>query len=134
MQNVNSPKIDWTKDRAPLIPSLLGCKCPVCTRGPMFRSSAFNMHQFNELNKHCPVCGYDFMPEPGFYQISLFITYAFGVALFVFFGVLTYLIFDEPALWHYYLMIFIPALLSTPWSVRYSKALMLYAFVWKAKA
>jgi uncharacterized protein (DUF983 family) len=100
----------------------------------MFRSSAFNMHKFNELNMHCPVCGYDFMPEPGFYQISLFITYAFGVALFVVFGVLTYLIFDEPSLWHYYLMIFIPALLSTPWSVRYSKALMLYAFVWKGKA
>ncbi|MCC5937718.1 MAG: DUF983 domain-containing protein [Lunatimonas sp.] len=130
---MNSPKIDRTKERAALFPSLLGCKCPVCTRGQMFRSSALDMRNFNELNKQCAVCGYDFMPEPGFYQISLFITYAFGVAIFVVFGVLTYLIFESPKLWHYYLMIFIPAVLFTPWNVRYSKVLMLYAFVWRRK-
>ncbi|MFD2033864.1 DUF983 domain-containing protein [Belliella marina] len=111
--------------------SMESCKCPICTKGDMFKSSATDLKKFNELNESCSNCGFKFMPEPGFYQISMFLTYAFSVALFVIFGFLTYLIFDNPPLWVYYAMIFIPAIITVPWSLRYSKVIMLYIFTWK---
>tara|TARA_R110002111_G_scaffold144761_2_gene211017 strand:- start:225 stop:647 length:423 start_codon:yes stop_codon:yes gene_type:complete len=108
--------------------AMLHCKCPVCKEGDMFKTSALNMSKFNELNKNCKECGFDFMPEPGFYQISMFFTYMVGVAIFVVFGFLTYLAFNDPPLWVYYVTIFIPTILSTPWNLRYSKVVMLYYF------
>jgi len=111
--------------------SLASCKCPLCTKGSMFKSKALDLRNFNELNESCPSCGSSFMPEPGFYQISMFVTYAFSVALFVIFGILANVIFNDPPLWVYYIMIFIPAIISVPWSLRYSKVIMLYLFTWK---
>ena len=108
--------------------AMLQCKCPICKEGDMFKSSALNISQFNELNKNCETCGFGFMPEPGFYQISMFFAYMVGVAIFVIFGFLTYVAFNDPPLWVYYVSIFIPTILSTPWNLRYSKVVMLYYF------
>ncbi|WP_035071969.1 DUF983 domain-containing protein [Anditalea andensis] len=108
--------------------AILQCKCPKCTKGNMFKSSALNMAKFNELNDACSVCGFSFRPEPGFYQISLFVTYAIGVAIFIIFGFATYYVLNDPPLSVYYITIITPAVLTTPWNLRYSKVLMLYAF------
>jgi cell division protein FtsW (lipid II flippase) len=35
------------------------------------------------MNRRCPNCGADFVPEPGFYQGALYISYAFYVAFMV---------------------------------------------------
>jgi uncharacterized protein (DUF983 family) len=112
--------------------AMLKCKCPVCMKGNMFKSRATDLRYFNELKTNCDVCGFRFMPEPGFYQISMFFTYAVGVALFIFFGILAYLLFDDPDLWVYYAFVFVPAIVTAPWNVRYSKVVMLYVFggVW----
>lgn len=130
--NLNVSEIRFNgMEKGRVWPSLAGCKCPNCTKGPMFKSNALDLRKFNELNENCPNCGSGFMPEPGFYQISMFVTYAFSVALFVIFGFLTNLIFNDPPLWIYYIMILIPASVSIPWSLRYSKVIMLYIFTWK---
>ena len=56
--------------------AMLHCKCPVCKEGDMFKTSALNMSKFNELNKNCKECGFDFMPEPGlWFLVSLPIWY-----------------------------------------------------------
>jgi uncharacterized protein (DUF983 family) len=109
------------------------CKCPVCTAGDMFKTSATNLMHFNELKTSCEVCGFMFMPEPGFYQISLFFTYGVGVALFFVFWAATYFLFKDPELWVYYLTVSVPALLTAPWNLRYSKVIMLYIMggVWE---
>lgn len=112
--------------------AMLTCKCPVCTKGDMFKSPATDLRNFNELRNSCEVCGYEFMPEPGFYQVSLFFTYAVGVAIFVVFGFIAYWVFNNPPLWVYYVVIITPAVITAPWNLRYSKVMMLYAFgdVW----
>lgn len=51
-----------------------------------------------------------------------------GVAIFMVFGFLAYLVFNDPPLWVYYVSIFIPTLITTPWNLRYSKVIMLYYF------
>jgi hypothetical protein len=50
------------------------------------------------------------------------------VAVSVTFGVLAYLVFNDPAVWIYCLCIFIPLLLLSPLSMRFSRVLMLYWF------
>ncbi len=110
------------------------CKCPVCTEGDMFKTKATNLKKFNELQENCEVCGFRFMPEPGFYQISLFFTYAISVAIFLVFGTATYYLLNNPPLWVYYVAVFTPSIIATPWNLRYSKVVMLYVFggVWRS--
>jgi hypothetical protein len=44
-------------------------------------------------------------------------------------------VFNDPPLWVYYTAIFVPAILATPWNLRYSKVVILYVFgdVWSSK-
>jgi uncharacterized protein (DUF983 family) len=126
VNNTNSHEPIRNSDQR--IKGILGCKCPVCKEGDMFKSKATNLNKFNELNQNCKTCGFSFMPEPGFYQISMFFTYMVGVAIFIVFGFLTYFIFNDPPLWVYYVTIFVPTFLTTPWNLRYSKVVMLYYF------
>ena len=123
------------ENKKSMVQAMAQCKCPVCTEGDMFKTKATNLKKFNELKEKCEVCGFRFMPEPGFYQISLFLTYAVSVAIFLIFGVATYYLFNDPPLWVYYVTIFTPALLTVPWNLRYSKVVMLYFFggVWHSQ-
>lgn len=120
-------KIDW-KTKKPVWQAIVQCKCPNCTEGDLFKTKATDLRRFNELNAVCKVCGFNFMPEPGFYQLSLYFTYVVSIAFFVVFGVATYYLFHNPALWVYYVAVITPTILTAPWNVRYSKVVMLYAF------
>jgi uncharacterized protein (DUF983 family) len=123
------------KSKKSMLEAMIKCKCPVCTEGDMFKTGATNLSKFNELKPACEVCHFRFMPEPGFYQISLYFTYAVNVAFFLVFGFGAYYLFNDPPLWVYYTAIFVPAILATPWNLRYSKVVMLYVFgdVWSSK-
>ncbi|WP_143960626.1 DUF983 domain-containing protein [Litoribacter populi] len=127
-------QIDPQKNMS-MLQAMVACKCPVCTKGNMFKTAATDLWNFNELKEECEVCGFKFMPEPGFYQVSLFFTYAVGVAVFIVFGFIAYYLFNDPELWVYYVVILIPAILVTPWNLRYSKVLMLYFLggVWNSE-
>lgn len=120
--------------KLPMLQAILLCKCPRCTKGDMFKTSALNLAQFNELKEQCEVCGLRYQVEPGFYQLSMYLTYAISIALIAAFSIAAYLIFDDPPLWAYYAFIFTPLILTTPWNIRYSKVLMLYFFgnVWRS--
>ena len=112
----------------PVLQAIIKCKCPVCRKGDMFKTPAFNLKRFNELKPHCEVCGFNFQPEPGFYQISLYFTYMTSIAILLVFGLSTYFLLDSPPLWILYIAVLTPLILSVPWNVRYSKVLMLYIF------
>lgn len=114
--------------KLPKLQAMVQCKCPVCTKGDMFKTKATDLKHFNELNPKCKVCGFAFMPEPGFYQISLYMTYAINVAIFVIFGVAAVWLLEDPSIWAFAAFITIPAILAVPWNLRYSKVIMLYIF------
>ncbi|WPP47981.1 DUF983 domain-containing protein [Catalinimonas niigatensis] len=101
----------------------------------MFKTKATNLSKFNEIKPACDVCAFRFMPESGFYQLSLYFTYAVYVAFFVIFGVATCYLLNDPPLWVYYVAVILPTIIATPWSLRYSKVVMLYVFgnVWPFK-
>lgn len=107
--------------------SVLFNKCPRCHEGDFFEThSAFSRH-FDRMHEHCPHCGENFMPEPGFYWASMFVSYAlytlyilltFG--LFVWFGINL----------DYYLLGLIPTLvLLTPYFFRIARRTWLTIFV-----
>jgi len=81
-----------------------------------------------EMNQDCPVCGLHFEIEPGFYWGAMYISYAFGVAISVIAGVLTFIIGQDPELWVYMLAVVTPLILLSPQSMRYSRVFMLYLF------
>ena len=64
-----------------LISSMFGLRCPKCRRGDLFPTSSFSFKMpFMQL-EHCPECGNNYFPEPGFYWGAMFISYI-GSAFF----------------------------------------------------
>jgi len=103
-------------------------KCPQCHQGDFFvTNSAFSRH-FDRMHDHCPNCGLNFMPEPGFYWASMFVSYAFFTVwiLATFFLVVVGLEVDLD----YYLMGLVPSLfLLTPYFFRMARRTWLSIFV-----
>ena len=108
--------------------ALLDLRCPRCHQGKLFSTSAFNITQFADMPAQCPVCEQTYEPEPGFYFGSMYITFAFNVATVLVFGVLLYYLFGNPDTWVYVVVVTGVTLLFTPVILRYSRAMMLYAF------
>jgi uncharacterized protein (DUF983 family) len=135
MNQDNIDRVTGRKPKLSMLNAMLQCKCPRCTEGDMFTHSAFNLSHFNEVAEQCEVCGLRFEVEPGFYQGSMFFTYAFNVAFSIVFGFGAYYVFNDPPLWVYYVAILVPVVLTVPWVIRYSKVMMLYFFgdVWKGR-
>jgi uncharacterized protein (DUF983 family) len=76
--------------------------------------------KFSVMNKNCPVCGLDFMPEPAYYFGAMYFSYANQVAVIV--GVYLLLKFTiDPGLWTYMLGVIIGTLLILPWNFRMSR-------------
>lgn len=55
---------------------LISLDCPCCYQSGMFLSNPYNLGKLGKMPKHCPTCGTDFEPEPGFYFGALIISYA----------------------------------------------------------
>ncbi|UOQ52696.1 DUF983 domain-containing protein [Hymenobacter cellulosivorans] len=105
----------------------LALRCPRCHEGPLFTSPALSI-KFSHMHEHCPVCGQAFEPEPGFYWGSMYVSYAFSVAIFTISGVLCYYLLGDPAVWVYVLTVAVASIALMPLVFRYSRAIMLYLF------
>ncbi len=103
-------------------------RCPRCRRGPLFTYSALNLAKFTEMPAACPVCKLNYEPEPGFYWGAMYISFAFSTAIMLVIGFAVYHLLDDPDTWVYILAVAIVSLVLTPWSLRYSRTLMLYLF------
>ncbi|RIV27030.1 DUF983 domain-containing protein [Fibrisoma montanum] len=108
--------------------SIVFNKCPRCHQGDFFvTNTAFSRH-FDKMHDHCPHCGLNFTPEPGFYWASMFVSYAF-------FTIWTLATFFVAVLWlnielEYYLMGLLPTLvLLTPYFFRMARRTWLTIFV-----
>ena len=58
-----------------LFSSIFGLHCPRCRRGDLFATSSFGFDKPFEQYEHCPKCGQNYFPEPGFYYGAMFISY-----------------------------------------------------------
>jgi len=94
----------------------------------MFCHPVLYLPGFLKMHPACPVCGQNFMPEPGFYFGAMYFSYAINVALMVFFGVAFEVVFHPSEVWQTLTSVFIPTIIVSPWNFRISRAIMLYVF------
>ncbi|MCF0069184.1 DUF983 domain-containing protein [Dyadobacter sp. CY261] len=109
--------------------SVLFNKCPRCGKGDFFISkSAYSLRNFDKMNRYCSNCGADFVPEPGFYQGALYISYALYVAFMVMYF-LVFVNFFKQYL-DYFLVSIIPVLIIlTPLFYRIARRTWLALFI-----
>lgn len=103
-------------------------KCPRCHQGNFFVSNSAFRKNFDKMHDHCPHCGENFMPEPGFYWASMFVSYAFYTLyiLLTFFIVVQGFQVDLD----YYLAGLLPSLvLLTPYFFRMARRTWLTLFI-----
>ncbi len=108
--------------------SVLFNKCPRCHQGDFFvTKSAFSRH-FDKMHDHCPHCGENFMPEPGFYWASMFVSYALTTiwTLLTFFIAVIWLQVD---LTYYLIGLVATLILLTPYFFRTARRTWLTLFV-----
>jgi len=80
------------------------------------------------MNKHCSQCGENLVPEPGFYQGALYMSYAFYV-IFMLIYFFVFIHFFEAYL-DYFLISIIPLLIVlTPYFYRLARRYWLALFV-----
>lgn len=66
-------------------------KCPQCHEGDLYPTSTFSFQKPFEMHEHCPNCGANFFPEPGFYYGAMFISYILSGFFCIFYLVIVIL-------------------------------------------
>lgn len=108
--------------------SILNNKCPRCQEGNFFVTNSAFSRNFDKMHEHCSHCGENFMPEPGFYWASMYVSYA----LYTIYTLLTFFVFVS---WldvdlDYYLIGLVPTLiLLTPYFFRLARRVWLSIFI-----
>lgn len=106
--------------------SAVAAKCPRCRIGDMFDGSLFSLRA-SKMKTHCPHCNLKFEKEPGYFYVSMYISYAFSVAQLIGSCLLTYIMTgnrENP--WLYLIVALSILLLFTPFNFRYSRVTLMY--------
>src|SRR5580765_6207528 len=116
------------------ISSTLGCYCPRCREGKLFKSSvSIKLKKNMEMYKDCVVCGQPTEIEVGFYYGTSFVSYALTVlasAISLIIWWLTVGLSVEDNRFLYWLIFNAVALiLLQPWFMRFSRSLWISWFV-----
>lgn len=108
------------------ISGLIRQKCPHCQKGDVFKHPTLSL-RFGDMNKNCPVCGFDFVQEPSFYFGAMYVSYAFQVAVFVLvYFVLRYT--TDPGTWTYVIWMIVGSIAILPLNFRLSRIIWLAMF------
>ena len=114
--------------------SSLGCRCPRCREGKLFKHSiSFNFKKNIEMYKECSVCSQPTEIEVGFYYGTSYVSYVLTVALSVATLVAWWVIIGLSVndnrffFWLGFNAVFL--LLLQPWLMRLSRSLWISWFV-----
>src|SRR5689334_1687221 len=77
-------KIMPTKKKRNYLISAMGCRCPRCREGKLFKNNiSVSLKKNMAMHKNCLVCGQPTEKEPGFYYGTGYVSYALAVAISV---------------------------------------------------
>jgi uncharacterized protein (DUF983 family) len=109
--------------------SILRMRCPRCQEGAVFKNkNPYVLSDMFKLHEACPNCGLHYELEPGFFYGAMYVSYGYGVALFV----ATYLTMEilyEPGIWDIIAALAIIMILGSPLLLRLSRITYLNIFV-----
>ena len=121
------------KKRSYLI-STLGCRCPRCREGKLFKNNiSISLKKNMAMPKYCNVCGQPTEKEPGFYYGTGYVSYALGVAIcvttflawFVLIGMSTH----DNRFFYWLIANGVILVLIQPWMMRISRSIWISWFV-----
>lgn len=100
--------------------SIVGMKCPRCHEGKLWRSPLYKM-KFYDMYENCPVCGFKYEQEPGFWYGAMYMAYTFssGALLIIMLFTMLVLKWDLP---HIFTAIGITALIGFSYNARLSRS------------
>ncbi|SEB08290.1 DUF983 domain-containing protein [Pedobacter hartonius] len=110
--------------------AVIQCKCPRCRKGDIFTGKMYSLSFKGQItNEYCPYCSLRFEREPGFFYVSMFISYAMNVAEMITVSVASYILglaltYDN--LWYYVALLFLTVLIFSPFNYRYSRVMLLH--------
>ena len=110
--------------------AVVHCKCPRCRQGDIFSGKMYSLTFRGQVtNEFCPHCNLRFEREPGYFYVSMFVSYAMIVAEVIGIGVVSYILgldltYDN--LWYYATVIFIGVFILSPLNYRYSRVILLH--------
>jgi TM2 domain-containing membrane protein YozV len=81
-----------------------------------------------EMHDNCPVCGQNFMPEPGFYYGAMFVSYLLSSFFFLFIAGVTIIYFGWTVEGAFGLIIFLGIILYI-WLLRISRSIWIHFMV-----
>ena len=111
-----------------VVKDIVTARCPACRKEKLFVHPIHRLDKMLMMHKTCPACHQDFVQEPGFYFGAMYFSYAFSIAIMVFFGVGFNVLFRPVEVWPILVVVFVPALVLSPFNYRLSRSIMLYIF------
>jgi uncharacterized protein (DUF983 family) len=110
----------------PAMPAIIHARCPRCRRGEMFTAPMYGFRS-QGMNKTCPHCGLTFEREPGYFYVSMLISYAMFVAEMIALAVaISVLTGGSKNPWLYIGVILTIGVVLSPFNFRYSRVILLY--------
>lgn len=108
--------------------SFFNMKCPRCRKGDLFKTETFSFQKPFEMPDSCDECGQTYMPEPGFYYGSMFLSYIFFGWFCVIFGLIAVFLLDWSVNKTFAILIFISIILFV-WIFRIFRSLWIHLMV-----
>ncbi|MFT4533598.1 MAG: hypothetical protein ACJA1A_001562 [Saprospiraceae bacterium] len=112
---------------ATLANSIFSKKCPRCRESKLFIEPMM-LNKPLDMNERCPVCGQNFLPEPGFYYGAMFISYLISSFFFLFVAGITIIYFDFSVEGAFALIIFLGLFLYL-WLMRISRSIWIHIMI-----
>lgn len=103
--------------------ALLNAKCARCREGDMFKPGLFNQ----KMHERCGTCDLYFERHPGYFYVSMFVSYALAVAEIIALSVATYVLSGGSENVYLYLVIILSAVvLLAPFNYKFSRVLHMH--------
>ena len=103
--------------------ALMNAKCARCRKGDMFKPGFINQ----KMHERCPECDLFYERHPGYFYVSMFVSYAFSVAQVVTLGVATYVLSGGSENPYLYLGVIMGAtVLLSPFNFKFSRVLHMH--------
>ncbi len=106
-------------------PAVVYAKCPRCRRGNMFATPMYSFKS-QVMNKTCSHCGLVYEREPGYFYVSMLISYAMFVAEMIMLAVGIHSLTGSNNPWVYVIIIIVIGLILAPFNFRYSRVMLLH--------
>lgn len=109
--------------------SIFNMKCPRCHEGEVFKNkNPYALADMFKLHEYCPHCGLKYEIEPAFFYGAMYVSYGYGVAIFV----ATYIIMQwlyTPTIWDIVFALGLIMLFGSPLILRVSRMTYINLFV-----